>query len=239
MPFLDLHHDHTLTHHVGALVLSVPATLQNLYAAQHPPPAAALPFPGHAAAECLTWEQLVLSNSLSPSALRLAALLRAAPLFPTVPGCPFRCRLCDVPCPGWGTHLLSDCPLLPLALLHGFHCAASQLQHLGYPTAWETPTVFRCSLPAHPDLRWTLCADVDLRGPALPPASAFITWSGLLWLPPAPGLPSAVRQQLIVAFLDGADEALTACRDARWDVLQRCSYRLPEPAASPPPHRCS
>ena len=88
-PFLDLHADHALLFHGGRLVLSLSATLDLLYARHHPPPIAALPLAGGHPQPLLRWAQVVESNVLRPGALRLAALLRAAPLFPVVLGHPF------------------------------------------------------------------------------------------------------------------------------------------------------
>ena len=94
VPFLDLFHDHVLLFRRDRLVLSIASSLDSIYAQLHPAPPRALPLAQPSSPALLHWADVVEHNLLSPGALRLAALLRAAPLFPTVAGCPFHCSLC-------------------------------------------------------------------------------------------------------------------------------------------------
>ena len=111
LPFCDLHHDTSLLFRQGHLVLNWTATADRIYADLHPPPAAAVPLlaAGSAPSAGRSWARIVESNTLTPGALRLAAVLRAAPLLPVVSGAPFQCSRCSAPCPGWGVHLMTDC----------------------------------------------------------------------------------------------------------------------------------
>ena len=84
VPFLDLHSDSALLLRGGRLALAPTASLDKLYAELHPSPPVALPLPVGCDYGYRRWAELVETNALTPGSLRLAALLRAAPLFPTI-----------------------------------------------------------------------------------------------------------------------------------------------------------
>ena len=184
-PFPDVTHDLVLVYRGGHLVLSPAASLELAYTQSHLPPPTALPMATTSPEPLLRWAVVVESGCLRPGALRLAALLRAAPLFPTVRGYPFQCSLCDAPCPGWGHHLLDGCPLLGAALLHALNDVARCLHDAGYYVMLATSTSVLASRPGQLAHLWEIIADADLCPSIRRSNTSYITWSGLVW--PAPG----------------------------------------------------
>ena len=85
IPFKDLHHDTAVTLRRGVLVLSLADSLDAIYDAAHPAPVHPSADPPVCDAAYLTWSAAVESGSLSPGAMRAAAVLRAASRFPDVP----------------------------------------------------------------------------------------------------------------------------------------------------------
>ena len=83
IPFPDLHSESVLLFRSGRVAVAPSASLDRLYAELHPSPPAALPLPESCDYGYRRWAELAETNTLTPGSLRLAALLRAAPLFPT------------------------------------------------------------------------------------------------------------------------------------------------------------
>jgi hypothetical protein len=220
VPFLHLNTDLALLLHNGALVLSIGPTLNQLYAQAHPAPPAALPAAGRELTPLLRWAEIIESGVVPSGALRLAALLRAAPLFPSIATCPFHCSICLMPCPGWGTHLLHDCPLIALALLHAFSRVADTLAAAGHTITWTTPTHFSACLNSAPATQWYLTADSDLDSSRPTAAAAYVSWSGLVWPPTAPHLLAATCRCIAVTYLTSLEEWVTAVPERRWRLLQ-------------------
>ena len=235
LPFSDLFHDTALFLRHDALILDLPQTLDTLYRHLHPPPAAALPLlsGGDTLPAGRAWEHVVLSNSLNPGAMRLAATLRAAPLFPVKPGAPFHCTLCSAPCPGWGSHLLSDCPLLPPALLYAFRRLSLIAGQLYPVTHWLSASSFYTAAPSSaPPTRWSLLPDGDLTPLRLQPHATYVTWSGLIHPAPDQHLPGELHADLSAVFLNSLDQWLSAPPPVRHTLSRTTTPSTwPAPAA--------
>ena len=231
LPFADLHASSALLIRRGALVLDIVSSLDKVYSSLRPPPVAALPILASVEISPAgrSWERIVRSNRLPPGALRLAALLRAAPLLPVVESTPFHCRLCGVPCSGWGRHVLRDCPLLPPALLAAFRDAAAALQHL-YSIRWLSTTSFQTCNPTS-TVTWTLIADMDLLPSRRADDTAYITWSGLLYPADSHPLPPCTHDRLSIALLRGIERWLRLPLSARWRLPAQLRPNAQPPAA--------
>ena len=212
LPFPDIQQDTVLLFLHGALLLDCTTALDDQYTAHHPPPVAALPTlaaPGEASTG-RSWARVVETNALPPSALRLAALVRAAPLFHCATSSQFHCGFCDVPCPGWGVHTLNDCPLLPFALLHAFRSAAAVLVEHGHRVAWSSATAFTAN-----QTPCILSCDPDLLPSRRDPHLLYISWSGLVYPAQLLHLPPALHDLLSATFLESA-ACWLANPESRW-----------------------
>jgi hypothetical protein len=221
LPFADLYSDLALLYRRGVLLPDVPASFDRLYGATHPAPPSALPLLALVAdtASGRSWSRLVSQNVLSPGALRLAALLRAAPLFPDVPSAPFRCSVCGAPCTGWGTHLLQECALLVFALHYGLRRVADLLLAAGGRLRWASVTSFAVGpTPESPGTTWTLLTDADLQPHRQEPHCAYITWSGLIHTPVALRVATDLHDRLSAAYLAGLEHWLSAPPPLRWQI---------------------
>jgi hypothetical protein len=128
----------------------------------------------------------------------------------------FHCLLCAVPCTGWGAHLQHDCPLVPGALLHALRAVALHLQHQQWTTRWLSTTSFVAAHGIADAVSWKLVRDPEVH-PGDP--GVLVTWSGLFWCLGGHKLPTALRKELIVAYLTAADSWLRMGPDQRWNAL--------------------
>lgn len=221
LPFADLHNDTVLLLRHGALILDSAAALDQLYQLAHPPPVAAVPLLATFGDSPTgrSWARVVESNTLNPGAVRLAAVVRAAPLFPVADAAIFHCGFCGAPCQGWGTHILHDCPLLPLALLHALRQVAGALREHAADVSWSSTTTFTCRYP-DTSIQWSLLPDADLTPGRRHPLRAYITWSGLVYPAESPPLRAAGHDHVTTVFLNAA---------ARWlgQAAAGCSTSSP------------
>ena len=161
------------------------------------------------------WQSALLSGDIPASGRRLAFWHRTAPHTHEGPTAAFHCPICSCPCPGWGAHLLADCPTAVVAALRGFQSVAEHLQASGQPLLWQTPTSFLLG-----EQRWQLMTDhtIHLTAGAHPWAIG-VTWSGLIWTRPPHTVPTPLRCALIVAFLQSAATWLHQPPASRWSSL--------------------
>jgi hypothetical protein len=234
LPFPDLCSDLALLYRRGVLLPDIPASFDQLYRVLHPTPPSALPLMALDAAtpSGRSWGRLVDQNALSPGALRLAALLRAAPLFPDVPSAPFHCSICGATCTGWGTHLLRECAPLAFALHYGLRRVADLLLGTGYQLQWASATSFVTdSAPGSPRTTWILLTDTDLHPHRRQPHCAYVSWSGLIWAPDSPRITADLHDRLSTSFLAGLEHWLNAPPPARWNIHRMGIRRPPRPLA--------
>jgi hypothetical protein len=225
-PFPAITADTCFLFHHQHLVADISTALDAAYDACHPLPAAitpSIPCPPHHA-----WRHAVESNQIASAGLRFAFLARSALLLPTIPKPKFHCSYCNVPCHGWGSHMLRDCPLVAGGVLYAFHAAAQSLSAAGHLVTWTSPSSFHTHHPVHLHHRWHLCCDADL--PTQPPHTIAVTWSGLIWpLSPQPP-PSTLYAGVCRAYLNAIAAWLQAEPLHRWDMLLQTAPPTADPS---------
>lgn len=168
------------------------------------------------------WERLLEGDLLSVGSLRAAGLLRAAPLLPVQSEPVFHCGYCRRPCYGWGSHLLDDCPLTALAVMHAFRGVAAVLQRAGWNIHWVDTTSLWADKVEVGRWRWVLCADCDTPAASPFPTESYITWSGLVWAAGGCGFSVALQEEIMTTFLARLEDWLVSPRDQQWHLLRGC-----------------
>ena len=168
-----------------------------------------------------SWERVVQKARLSKDALNVATWLQAARTTAKAPHNVFNCPFCELPCAGWGPHLLAACGKVALAVQAGFHALILAAAPVATVPEWMTTAWVRLGLPGGDSVHLVLRADhqVTVTWPPARPHTVYLTWSGMLMgtcAEASRGLTAARRGSLASVYLEALP---TYAWSAAWDVF--------------------